>query len=266
MSVVLESMLAWDEHIESSDLEDEITETVSIQLPAIAAFRSALTVQVTLIDNPFVFEEEDDDFDNDLPSLDVHALLETMQSPLVDLDVPESRQRTSSKPPVASEAAATSGKATKVYTVKVYLTDGPISEAYANREISRQIYILGNQSLHDLHLAIFDAFERWEEHLYEFNLGAGAHDRSHIYCYQGGWVMDQDVGDPETTPLEGLHLDMGQRFGYTFDLGTQWEHIIEVVAIQDHAGGGRYPRLGKKVGAAPPQYEDDIEDDVDDDA
>jgi hypothetical protein len=266
MSVVLEAMLAWDEHIANIDLEDEIAETVSIQLPAIEAFRSALTVQVTLIDNPFVFEEEDDDFDDDVPSLDVHALLETMQSPLVDLDVPESRQRASSKPPMASEADATSGAAAKVYTVKVYLTDGPISEAYANREISRQIHILGNQSLHDLHLAIFDAFERWEEHLYEFNFGAGAHDRSHIYCYQGGWAMDQDVGDPETTSLEGLHLDMGQRFGYTFDLGAQWEHVIEVMAIKDNPGGGGYPRLGKKEGAAPPQYDDDLEGDLDDDA
>jgi hypothetical protein len=253
MSAVLEAILAWDEHVEKLDLEDELDETVSVQLPAVAAFRPALTVQVTLIDNPFVVEEEEeDDDDDDLPEVDVNALLETMQSPLVELSMPAPPQRAS---------ATTAAKTAKVYTVKVYLTDGPIADTYADQEISRQIHILSNQSLHDLHLAIFDAFERWEEHLYEFNLGAGPHDRSHIYCYQGGWAMDQEVGDPETTRLDELHLDTGQRFGYTFDLGDQWEHVIEVVAIKDNPGGGTYPRLGKKVGTAPPQYDDSDDDD-----
>ena len=61
-----------------------------------------------------------------------------------------------------------------MYTLDVTLVGGPM-EDYDDQEILRRIDILGRQTLHDLHEAIFDAFERWEEHLYEFNL---AQDRA----------------------------------------------------------------------------------------
>jgi hypothetical protein len=122
--------------------------------------------------------------------------------------------------------------------------------------------VLGGQTLHDLHQAIFEAFERWEHHLYEFNLGEGPADRSQIYFYTGGLDADDDeaAGDPTTTTLAALNLKVGRRFGYTFDMGDQWEHLIEVVATAEARGKGKYPRIAKKVGKAPPQYPDDDED------
>ncbi len=122
--------------------------------------------------------------------------------------------------------------------------------------------LLGHHTLHDLHLAIFDAFERWEEHLYEFNLGSSPQDRSRLYFYSGGWDEgEDDTGDPTTTTLDTLDLSENQYFGYTFDMGDQWEHVIEVISIQSGAGArkGTYPRVGKTIGAAPPQYPDDDE-------
>ena len=136
---------------------------------------------------------------------------------------------------------------------------GQSAQGHANQEISRRIDILGRQTLHDLHQAIFEAFERWEHHLYEFNLGEGPADRSQIYLYTGGVEAgdDEAAGDPTTTSLAALNLEVGRQFGYTFDMGDQWEHLVQVVATAEARGKGKYPRLAKKVGKAPPQYPDD---------
>ena len=71
---------------------------------------------------------------------------------------------------------------------------------------------------------------------------------------------DEETGNPMTTTLDDLGIEPKRRFGYTFDMGDQWEHMIEVISTKTGAGKGDYPRLGKKVGVAPPQYPDDDED------
>lgn len=43
--------------------------------------------------------------------------------------------------------------------------------AKKNKTVARTIQIRGKQTLHDLHAAIFDAFDRKEDHLYEFQVG-----------------------------------------------------------------------------------------------
>ena len=55
---------------------------------------------------------------------------------------------------------------------------GPVSEKFLKRnpEISRTIQIRGDQTLKDLHHAIFDAFDRFDEHLFEFQIGKGPND------------------------------------------------------------------------------------------
>ena len=61
----------------------------------------------------------------------------------------------------------------RLYTVEVFIISGPVTDKFAkkNRVISRTIQIRGDQTLEDLHYAIFDAFGRWEEHMYEFQFG-----------------------------------------------------------------------------------------------
>src|SRR3989338_3982553 len=68
--------------------------------------------------------------------------------------------------------------AAQLYTLQVFLTDGPITKAFAGKEISRTIQMRGDQTLKDLHKAIFKAFDREEEHLHEFNFGKGPYDRT----------------------------------------------------------------------------------------
>jgi hypothetical protein len=66
----------------------------------------------------------------------------------------------------------------RLYTLDVFILSGPISERFAkkNTEISRTIQIRDDQTLEDLHRAIFDAFDRFDEHMYEFQFGKGPMD------------------------------------------------------------------------------------------
>src|SRR5438105_5003239 len=77
-----------------------------------------------------------------------------------------------SKKPVEKTAAP------RLYTLVVFIMSGPITEKFARKNpvISRTIQIRGDQTLEDLHEAIFDAFDREDEHLYEFQFGKGPMD------------------------------------------------------------------------------------------
>ena len=148
-----------------------------------------------------------------------------------------------------------------LYTLDVFLMSGPISEKFAkkNPEISRMIQIRGDQTLEDLHHAIFDAFDRFEEHLYEFQFGKGPMDP------KGPSYVLQDTGEPNfaglvtKTTIDSLDLKVGDRFGYWFDFGDDWFHQINVEAVEDKVPKGKYPKVTKKVGKSPPQYLDEDE-------
>jgi hypothetical protein len=141
-----------------------------------------------------------------------------------------------------------------------------VSEEYEGKETSRTIQIKGSQTLQDLHYAIFDAFDRWDEHLYEFNLGSGPYDRAKIYSLR---MAPDDFDDSEKpagfindTTIDDLKLKAGRVFGYVFDFGDDWQHRIDVEAIEHAPARGKFPRVIKRVGKSPPQYPDlDEEDD-----
>src|SRR5688572_12373752 len=79
--------------------------------------------------------------------------------------------------PKSAIGALSSAVATgpRVYEMEVALLSGPISRAYAlkrgSRGVSRTIEIRGAQTLEDLHEAIFAAFDRFDAHLWEFQIG-----------------------------------------------------------------------------------------------
>ena len=58
-----------------------------------------------------------------------------------------------------------------LYVLSVYLMSGPISKKFASKPISRVIEIRGDQTLEQLHLAIFAAYDRWDSHMYQFQFG-----------------------------------------------------------------------------------------------
>jgi hypothetical protein len=162
----------------------------------------------------------------------------------------------------ATQVAAVKRKrpgAPMLYTLKVFLTDGPITKAFAGKEISRTIQMRGDQTLQALHRAIFKAFDRWEEHLHEFNFGKGPYDREgprYTLASNMRDFMTDDVtaGDVAKTTLDSLNLEVGRAFGYWFDFGDDWRHEIRVEAIEDAPPKGRFPKVTARVGESPPQY------------
>ena len=115
-----------------------------------------------------------------------------------------------------------------------------------------------------LHNAIFSAFDREDHHMYEFQIGGkGPMDpKARRYTLH---VDDDDknppAGDVERTTIGSLGLKVDDAFGYWFDFGDDWWHQINVVAIEETAGRGKFPKVVKRLGESPPQYVDWDEED-----
>jgi len=164
----------------------------------------------------------------------------------------------------------------RLFTLEVALIGGPVTEEFVdeNPVVSRTIEIRGDQTLEDLHYAIFDAFNREDEHLYEFQVGGkGPMDpEARKYVLSGMFenpIPDapKPAGDVSHTSIGSLGLKVDDAFGYWFDFGDDWWHQINVAAISNEAPEGTYPRMTKRIGVSPPQYPDlDDEEDWDDEA
>jgi hypothetical protein len=164
------------------------------------------------------------------------------------------------------QAAKAAGRDEKLYTLDVFIIGGPMTEGFLkkNRVISRTIQIRGDQTLAELHRAIFDAFDREEEHMYEFQVGGERPMDSRARRYVLPACMhddDKPAGDVKSTTLGSLGLQDRDVFGYWFDFGDDWWHQIDVVAIEEGAARGKFPKVTKRVGKSPPQYADWDEED-----
>ncbi len=149
--------------------------------------------------------------------------------------------------------------------------------ALAEREsIWRRIAVRGNQTLDDLHEAVFDAFDRDDEHLYSFYFpsgGAKTFKRSGMrdaieyasphMCEADGPFSDPDLLNAAKAKLISLKLTPKQVFFYLFDYGDEWWHKITVEESGAPQQKGKYPRVLETCGLSPPQYPDIDEDDPD---
>ena len=152
----------------------------------------------------------------------------------------------------------------RVFTLQVAIFSGPMTESFSrkNPEISRTIEARGDHTLADLHRAIFDAFDREDEHLYEFQFGGKRPMDPEARRYGPPMAMvdlfgeEEGSADAERTTLDSLGPEVGDVFGYWFDFGDDWWHQIEVLAIAEGAPRGRLPKVTRRVGESPPQYVD----------
>ncbi len=143
-----------------------------------------------------------------------------------------------------------------LYVLLVYLMGGPTSEKFTNKVISRVIEIRGDQTLAQLHEAIFKAYDRWDQHLYEFHFGKRPFDRDGPnYGVPEGPAGENGPGDARTTTLDDLALKQERVFGYWFDFGDNWYHQIQVERIEEAIPTVTYPRVTRRVGKSPPQYQ-----------
>ncbi len=141
-----------------------------------------------------------------------------------------------------------------LYCFRVYLTGGPVGPKHRGKVVSRDIEIRGDQTLADLHEAIFLAYDRFDAHMYQFQCGKGPHDPAGpnygIPC------PGDDVHDATQTTIDSLQLTPQKVFGYWFDFGDDWMHQIQIERIDTAIPTVSYPRITKRVGKSPPQYLD----------
>lgn len=153
--------------------------------------------------------------------------------------------------------------------MEVALLNGPITESFAkkNPEVVRTIQIRSDQTLEALHKAIFKAFDRFDEHMYEFQIGGeGPMDpKAHRYvlpmAMQDPFDDRRPTGSVTRTIIGSLGLRKDDAFGYWFDFGDDWWHQIIVLAIHQSVPPGRYPKIINRTGESPPQYVDWDEED-----
>lgn len=163
--------------------------------------------------------------------------------------------------PAVKNAVIAIGPA-RIYTLAVSLLSGPITKKFAkkNKSVVRTLQIRGDQTLEQLHEAIFAAFDRDDEHMYEFQMGKGPMDPDGPR-YVLPMAASENFGPPvagtvDATTIDQLGLEVGRQFGYWFDFGDDWHHQIGVEKIEDGPGEGHYPRVVKRLGESPPQYVD----------
>jgi hypothetical protein len=145
-----------------------------------------------------------------------------------------------------------------LYVLSVFLVGGPTSEKFAGKVIKRVIEIRGDQTLEQLHRAIFTAYDRWDQHLYEFQFGKRPFDPDGPkYGNAGPPSGTTQTGDARTATLDDLALKPGRVFGYWFDFGDDWYHQVQVERIEKAIPTVAYPRVVRRVGKSPPQYRDE---------
>src|SRR5262249_5654643 len=176
--------------------------------------------------------------------------------------IPAWNKRTSARKPAPAEPAMPKpttptepAPPANLYMLTAFLTTGPNTEKFANKVISRTIEIRGDQTLAQLHDAIFHAYDRWDQHLYEFQFGKRPFDPDGPnYGIPAGPSRKKATGDARTTKLDDLGLKPERVFGYWFYFGDDWYHQVQVERIEQGIPTVTYPRVIKRVGKSPPQY------------
>jgi hypothetical protein len=157
----------------------------------------------------------------------------------------------------ATLPAAPAAPPANLYVLTVFLIGGPVSEKFANKVVSRVIELRGDQTLEQLHDAIFKAYDRWDQHLYEFQFGKRPYDPDgpNYGVPEGPPGKKKGPGDARTTKLDDLGLKPERVFGYWFDFGDDWFHQVQVDRIEQAIPTVTYPRVIKRIGKSPPQYQ-----------
>ena len=144
------------------------------------------------------------------------------------------------------------------------------------RGVYRIIEATQNCTFEDLHHVVFEAFDRYEEHLYSFFITKketqslrkvyDAPEITHPMHVENSLGWDEPKQSAAKTTLHDAGLNERDVFYYLFDFGDDWWHRIRVEAIRTCDKKRRSIKITKSVGDSPPQYEAyDEEEEYDDD-
>lgn len=178
-----------------------------------------------------------------------------------------------------------------IYVFRVWLQLNPPLEFVTDADVWRDIEVDGSQTLANFHEAIFEPFERWDSHAYEFlthdedGIATRRYVHPQLYDEKPSWppmapdeikrfierAASDDVSedakkrfrelrtDPPTeanaadTTIDELDPETLQSLCYAFYMGDGWEHHIELQEMREGSLDGA-PTVVDTQGTAPPQY------------
>ena len=151
----------------------------------------------------------------------------------------------------------------KIYQLRISIIGLP--------RVYRIIEATENCTFDDLHEAIFQAFDRYDSHLYSFFITRKETKNRRIIYNSPEITHPQNVEDlfgngkskksASKTRLGSVGLEETEIIYYLFDFGDDWWHRIRVQKIHEIKSQAKRLRLVKAVGKSPEQYPDYDEDD-----
>ena len=147
----------------------------------------------------------------------------------------------------------------KLYRLRVSIMGIP--------KLHRILEVTENCSFEDLHNTIFEAFERYDHHLYSFYL-TREDTKNKVKIWDS-----PEITHPQNTLLDEWDEKTGKEFAdevtigeanlqpktvfhYLFDFGDDWWHRIRVQSVKEINANKKSIQIIKSVGEAPPQYLD----------
>ena len=152
----------------------------------------------------------------------------------------------------------------KVYQFRVSIIGIP--------NLYRIIEISENCTFDDFHDAIFQAFDRYDHHLYSFFITRkdtknvrsiyDAPEITHPMNVEDIMGFGGRKKSAAKTRISDVGLNETDVFHYLFDFGDDWWHRIRVQNVKETKSKKKHIKLIKSVGESPPQYPD-YDDDYD---
>lgn len=164
---------------------------------------------------------------------------------------------------------------TTIYRLKISL----VQPYYPITKLHRVLEISGNASFFDLHQRIFEAFDRWDEHAFQFFISRTKMDSfgslfdkcteivmidEFIEQHEDFLGREIQLHPASRTTLDELNLQEKDYFYYWFDFGDDWLHRIRIEKIfeekEEPEQGSYFATIIKSVGESPEQYPEYEED------
>ena len=142
--------------------------------------------------------------------------------------------------------------------VRMSIKGNYIFKVSLEKTVWRMISIGFNHSLDDLHLAIQDAFDFDNDHLYSFFMDGKRYSRDRYEspnCEDGPYADEAIIGE--------ISLYTGQKILYLFDYGDSWEFEVQLLKINEGEEPVKAPQIIDSKGEAPEQYPSWEEEDED---
>ncbi len=126
------------------------------------------------------------------------------------------------------------------------------------KEVYRIIEIAGSDTFEELHLAIQDAMDFDNDHLYYFSL-TGKNATYNSFAF---WSPNGEDGVRTTMVQIGeTNLYKGQQILYYFDFGASWRFDVVLLDIEENTKEPKEYKITQKIGENPKQYDWDDDDD-----